>query len=47
MIIHPLNNMTYSQVKRKKASQLAVMLATTSHAIESVTAHWISLYTDI
>ncbi len=36
MIIHPLNNMTYSQVKRKKASQLAVMLATPSHAIESV-----------
>ena len=28
--------MTYSQVKRKKASQLAVMLATPSHAIESV-----------
>ncbi len=37
MIIHPLNNMTYSLVKRKKASQLAVMLATPSHAIESVT----------
>ncbi len=36
MIIHPLNNMTYSLVKRKKASQLAVMLATPSHAIESV-----------
>ncbi len=28
--------MIYSQVKRKKASQLAVMLATPSHAIESV-----------
>ncbi len=33
---YPLNNMTYRLVKRKKASQLAVMLATPSHAIESV-----------
>ncbi len=32
---HPPNSMTYSLVKRKKASQLAVMLATPSHAIES------------
>ncbi len=39
MIIHPLNNMTYRPVKRKKASQLAVMLATPSHAIESVYVH--------
>ncbi len=36
MIIHPLNNMTYRPAKIKKASQLAVMLATRSHANESV-----------
>ena len=36
MIIHPLSNMAYSPVKRKKASQLVVMLATPSHAIENV-----------
>ena len=38
--LHPLNNMTYRLVKRKKASQVAVMLATPSHAIESAhTSH--------
>ena len=36
MCNHLLNNMTYSLVKGKKASQLVVILASPSHAIESV-----------
>ena len=40
-VSYRLNNMTYSLIKRKKASQLAVMMATPSHAIESVVQLWV------